>query len=136
MAQPEVPPARRQRERKPFGALEQRMVAPQRPGYYRYWFNDDPGRIVRAKEAGYEHVMDDDNGQPISRVVGRSAQHGGLLAYLMEIPQTWYDEDMAAQQAERDAKMREIREGKLGAAREDNRYVPTQGIKVEMGSRR
>ena len=88
------------------------MVAPVRQGYRRYWFNDEPGRILRAQEAGYEHVTE--NGAPIQRVVGRSAdKSGGLIAYLMEIPQEWYDADMAAQQAERDAKMREIREGKL-----------------------
>lgn len=129
----DTPPAQR-RERKPFGALEQRMVAPERPGYRRYWFNDEPGRIIRAKEAGYEHVEED--GKPIQRVVGRSENSHGLIAYLMEIPKAWYDEDMAAQQADRDAKMREIKEGKLGSSAGDNRYVPSQGIKVEMTDRR
>lgn len=114
-----LPP--RQRERKPFGALEQRMVAPVRPGYRRYWFNDEPGRIARAQEAGYEHV--EESGKPISRVVGRSENSKGLIAYLMEIPEAWYEQDMAAQQAERDAKMREIREGKPSAALVENSYI-------------
>ena len=126
---PSVTQAPAQRPRKPFGTLEQKMVAPERPGYRRYWFNDDPGRVDRAKGAGYEHVLDA-KGAPVSMVVGRSDAQKGLQAFLMEIPIEWYEEDMATQQAERDLKMRDIQEGKLGETKGDNRYIPSQGIKV------
>lgn len=130
---PELPVQRRPRDRKPFGAMEQRMLYPERAGYHRHWFNDTPGRIARAQEAGYEHVTE--NGKNVSRVVGRAEGGGGLIAYLMEIPEEWYSEDMAAQQSERDRMMAEIRAGRRGEQPGDNRYVPEQGIKITEGRR-
>jgi hypothetical protein len=48
---------------------------------------------------------------PISRVVGVTAGGGPLVAYLMEIPQEWWEEDMARQQKLVDEKMADIRRG-------------------------
>jgi hypothetical protein len=44
--------------RKPFGSMSLKLDYPQRDGFHRHWFNDIPGRIGRAQEAGYEHVKD------------------------------------------------------------------------------
>lgn len=126
---PEAPaPVRRPVNRKPFGAHEQRLAAPNRPGYFRYWFNDEPGRIERAIEAGYDHVKDAD-GRPINRVVGKTGAGSGLIAYLMECPEEFYNEDMAAAQQERDATMAAIRRGDHKSP--DNAYVPQQGIRID-----
>lgn len=83
--------------RKPFGNQEQRLQYPERAGYHRHWFNDIPGRILRAEEAGYTQVNDAHTGKPVCTVVGIGRGGDGLTAFLMEIPQAWYDEDMAAQ---------------------------------------
>lgn len=88
---------KRRRERRPFGAMEQKLLWPNRPGYHRHWFNDEPGRLLRAKEAGYEPVLDD-KGAPVCTVVGIGRGGHPLTAYLHEIPQEWFDEDMAAQE--------------------------------------
>lgn len=83
--------------RKPFGSHEQKLAYPNREGFHRHWFNDEPGRIMRAREAGYEQVHDDD-GRPVSTVVGIGRGGQALVAFLMEIPQSWFEEDMAAQE--------------------------------------
>lgn len=86
-------PPKRKRNRKPFGNFEQKLNYPNREGYHRHWFNDEPGRLLRAADAGYEQVVDPD-GKPVSMVVGVSRGGGALTAYLHEIPEEWYREDM------------------------------------------
>ena len=75
--------------RKPFGAMEQKLYWPKRPGYHRHWFNDTPGRIDAALQAGYAHVTGRDE-KPVCRVVGKREGGGGLMGYLMEIPEEWF----------------------------------------------
>ena len=122
-------PARR--TRKPFGAQTQKLAYEQREGYHRHWFNDTPGRIEQAIAAGYEHVVGRD-GKNMSMPVGVHAnQPGALIAFLMEIPQEWFDEDMAAQQQIIDEKMELINRGAddNGRPGEDGRYVKQISIK-------
>ncbi len=83
--------------RKPFGGQEQKLTFPDRAGYHRHWFNDEPGRLMRAEEAGYQHVQDPRTNKPVATVVGIGRGGGAMTAYLMEIPEAWYREDMAAQ---------------------------------------
>lgn len=101
----------RRRERKPFGSQAQKLAYPQRAGYHRHWFNDVPGRIDRAKEAGYDHVMGEDS-KAVKRPVGTKDGGGVLMAYLMEIPQDWYDDDMKAQQDQIDRQEKGLEKGK------------------------
>lgn len=117
------------RERKPFGMQEQTLAYPSRPGFRRYWANDKPGRIQRFREAGYDHVRDD-QGQPIARITG-TIDGRGQSSYLMEIPNHWYQEDMARQAAELDARLGQIKRGQAGPGAEDNRYIPEQGIRIQ-----
>ena len=116
-------------ERKPFGSMEQILAYPPRPGYRRYWFNDVPGRISRAKEAGYTHVIDR-NGNPVSRITDK-ADGRGRASYLMEYPMKWYQEDMARQARELSDRLNDIRTGRAGPGAADNRYIPQQGIRIE-----
>jgi hypothetical protein len=116
--------------RKPFGSLQQKLAYPMRPGYHRHWFNDEPGRIQMAKEAGYEQVKDHDE-KVVCRPVGTGRDGGVLMGYLMEIPLELWQEDMALVQeranlVDRDIKRRKIDAG-AGLSKEDQGsfYVPT-----------
>ena len=121
------------RNRKPFGTLEQTMAYESRPGFHRHWFNDVKDRISRAQEAGYEHVKDN-AGKNVQMVVGTAEGGGAMHAFLMEIPQDWYDEDMRAQQKLVDEREAQIKRGRSDRQAGDGRYVPAQGIRVFTGS--
>lgn len=121
--------------RQPFGEPHLKLQAPARPGYRRYWFNDEPGRIDRALKAGYSLVKV--GGRNTRSVVGRAKNGGAQVAYLMEIPQAWFEQDMAAQQARVDEIDAAIKGGTInkdgGTATKDgdNRYIPKEGISYE-----
>jgi hypothetical protein len=114
-------------ERRPFGAFEQELAYASRPGYRRYWFNDRPGRIIRARQAGYAHVIDPDSGQPVSRITDR-VDGKGQSSYLMEIPMEWYQQDMARQAAVREQKIRDIQEGRQDPNSSEAQYVKVSQI--------
>lgn len=117
-----------ERQREPFGASEQVLAVAPRPGYRRYWFSDIPGRIARAKRAGYEPVLDAD-GAPVGRITDR-ADGRGRSSYLMEIPIQWYQQDMDRQQADLRQRLSDIKRGQAGPGAGDNRYIPKQGITI------
>lgn len=79
-----------------FGSFQQKLALDKRPGYHRHWFNDTPGRIDEAKASGWTHVEDSDK-RPVKRIVGQGRDRGGLLAYAMELPEVFWEEDMASQ---------------------------------------
>ena len=93
----EVPKRRVAFERKPFGTWDQKLAYPSRDGFHRHWFNDEPGRIMRARDAGYTQV-NDDQGRPVSTVVGIGRGGQPLVAFLLEIPEDWFREDMTHQE--------------------------------------
>lgn len=80
--------------RRGFGNQGQKLAYPQRPGYHRHWFNDTPGRVMGSEESGFTKVNDPITGKPVSRIVGTQQNGDPLAAYLLEIPQEWYDDDM------------------------------------------
>lgn len=102
--------------RVPFGNFEQKLAYPTREGYRRYWFNDDPGRLQKALEAGYDHVFDPILKQNVQRIVGRAESGGPLVAFLMEIPQEWFEDDMAAYQKIIDEKEAGYKRGSVESA--------------------
>src|SRR5271166_887701 len=65
------------RKRKPFGNQQLKLERPTREGYTRRFFNDVPGRIARAQEAGWE-IVTKATGEPDTEVVG-VAETGGAL---------------------------------------------------------
>lgn len=117
-------------QRKPFGGMEQSLVAPKRDGYRRYWFNDEPGRVARAQEAGYTHVMDPVTGQPERRIVDR-INGQGMYGYLMEIPSELYQEDMQRQADALAFRLGQIKAGNPDGSHQPNQYVPQRGITIE-----
>lgn len=116
--------------RKPFGGLEQKMNYPDRPGFHRHRFNDVPGRIERALEAGYAHVQDKE-GKNVKWIVGTAPGGGPMEAFLMEIPQEFFEQDMAAQQQIVNDRENAMRRGELETR--EGGYVPKQGIKISHG---
>lgn len=127
--------------RRPFGAHVQKLSYPPREGFHRHWFNDTPGRIQRAQEAGYTHVQSTD-GKNVSRVVGvAEVGGGGLTAFLMEIPLEFYNEDQALKNAKRDEIDQQLKRGRIGdvAPGKDGAYLPTNkagGEGVSVGGTR
>jgi hypothetical protein len=107
-----IPASRRDFKRKPFGSQRRKLEYPERPGYHRHWFNDDPNRVNQARDAGYEHVLNE-KGEPEYYVVGSAKGGGPLRAYLMEIPLLWFNEDMAAQDAAVLDRLQDIRAGRF-----------------------
>lgn len=115
--------------RKPFSSTELKLAYPSRDGYHRHWFNDTNNRVARALEAGYEHVKDRE-GKSVSRVVGTAEGGGALWAFLMEIPEDWYKEDMAREEAVIAEKEAAIKRGQPSGAEVEQGYVPSQGISI------
>lgn len=123
-------------ERKPFGVAEQQLAWPEIPGFRLYWFNDVPGRIERAKRAGYDHVNDQD-GTAVSRIVGINPQApGGLKSYLMKMPIEWYEQDRAKTEELEQRTMQQIQSGNLQNAAVQNGYMPTGRTKITASQRR
>lgn len=124
------------RERTPFSANRKRLDTAQRAGYVRRWFNDQDDRIQRAEAAGYTFVKkgetevgdkevgrgNTDINSRTSTVVGRTAQSQAIRAYLMEIPEAWYQEDQAKKEATNQMVDDAIRAGTAGGASVKNRY--------------
>lgn len=121
--------------RVPFGTRSQKLHFPKREGYKRRIFNDTPGRLEAALQAGYTFVMTPGRTH-ISRAVGTAERGGKQTGYLMEIPQQFYDEDFAAKQASLDVVDRQILKGTFNEERDDKRYVPNSvGITARRNTR-
>lgn len=93
--------------RRGFGQQVQKLAYPNRPNFHRHWFNDEPGRLALAADAGYTKVLDA-HGKPVAMVVDKQT---GMFAYLHEIPEPWYKADLAAAQKVADERMSQLRSG-------------------------
>lgn len=114
-------------ERVPFGTVRLRLTGPQRKGFVQRYFNDinEGDRIRAAHLAGYTMVNDPRTGKPISHPVGPNPHSSGRLqAFLMEIPQEFYDADFAAKQEAIDTIQMDLYRGLHNQEADDRRYVP------------
>jgi len=111
----------------PFGVPVKRFNAPEEDGYVYRVFNDnwrkEPGRIQRAKMAGYEMVAHERSGE----AVGTNEDGSEITGVLMRIPKEVYEEDQAAKQREIDKVDSQIMGGTLTQV--DKKYSPDGGIK-------
>lgn len=124
--------------RKPFGSTSQKLAYPDRPGYHRHWFNDNPGRIEGAQDAGYTHVQDSRKGTNVERVVGTREGGHPIVAFLMEIPQEWFDDDMKAYEEQVAGREAAIVRGQVEKAspQDASKYYPTaQGRNITLTRR-
>ena len=92
------------------------LTAPKKPGFVRRFVNDKGDRIQAFKDAGWSVVdtVDQVGDEKVGRAtsMGSSANPsvgGGQRAVLMELPEKYYEEDMAAKQAEIDKVEQEIK---------------------------
>lgn len=125
--------------RVPMSLPQQRLSAPEIPGYFTYWMKGEPGRISQALNAGYEWVGNDEllinnfdlggdasktgNSDMGSRVSVLAAVGGTevgadgqpLRLYLMKIKSEWRQQDLARQAEQSESIADAIRGGTLGA---------------------
>ncbi len=128
-AAPQAAEPTRRPARRPFSSVEYKLAYESRQGYHRHWFNDVGTRIHRALEAGFEHVTGRD-GKNVERVVGVAEGGTPLRAYLMEIPEELYREDMAREQMLIDEKEAAIKHGKPQGSEVEKGYVPSTGMNI------
>ena len=129
------------KERVPLGGKRLKMTAPDRKGYHRHWFNDVGTRLSDAQAAGYtfvhdEATLDETEGNEVStrkrQAVGTQENDQPMYAYLMEIPERFYQEDQAAKQAEIDETEAAMKRGLTpGQEQQAHQYVPAEGISIK-----
>lgn len=120
--------------RSPFGSQSLKLAMPTRPGYHRHWFNDVAGRIDEATTSGWANVKDQKTGQPLKRTVGSGRDGGALIAYAMEIPEVFWQEEMDARHKTATEKLESIKKnpfaskpGQAQASDKGKFYDPTEG---------
>lgn len=121
----------------PFGTLTQKLAVPSIPGYSQHWFNDEPGRVDEAKRSGWANV-EDEQGSPVKRIVGRGRDSKGLYAYLMKIPSVFREEAMSRRHHEAQERMDEIKRSPvsdpkgMGKASDSEKfYTPGKGVVID-----
>lgn len=123
--------------RRPFGSTQQKLAYPPRPGYYRHWFVDNPGRVEQALEEGGWTTVRDARGKNLQRVTG--TREGGVpqWSHLLEIPEEWHADDMAAQDEDISNKEDAIRRGMVDAknAADKQRFYPrSEGREIKIST--
>lgn len=108
-----------ERIRTPIGAKRDITAVHDTPeGYVDRWVNDEPGRVDKFKQAGYENVS--------TAKVGSSADHSeqgvvsrdmgkGITAYLMRQREDYFKEDQAEKQVYVDSTEESMRKKKINA---------------------
>ena len=126
--------AARAKVREQFGSMSLKLAMPTRPGYHRHWFNDVAGRIDEASRSGWAHVNDKSTGQPLKRTVGSGRDGGALVAYAMELPEVFWQEEMDARNKVASEKLESIKKnpfaskpGQAQASDKGKFYDPTEG---------
>ena len=118
------------KKRVPFGSPAPRLPRGDDDRFVWRVFNDnwrrEPGRIQRAKDAGYEVVGGCDE-----VAVGVNEDGSAIKGVLMRIPKELYDEDQKLKQKEIDKVNEQINRGSFQEKPEDLRYVPKDGIRIE-----
>ena len=118
-------------KRVPFGVPTKRfnISKEDREEYHYHIFNDnwrkEPGRIERAKAAGYELVEHEKSGE----TAGTNEDGSEIKGVLMRIPMKFYKEDQEAKQAEIDKVDEQIHRGKFKTG--SHTYMPGGGIRTE-----
>ena len=125
-----------------------KLSVPEIEGYVLHWFADRPGRISRARAAGYQFVgMEEvrlnnfglasdleqtgntDLGTRVSVHGGEGERGGAERLYLMKIKTEWYDKDMALREQAADKVVRTLRDGLTGAEKDAQKDAAQRYVK-------
>ena len=130
----------------PMGAKVGRLKVPEKPGWHRHWFRNEPGRIERAMQAGYrfvdsaeismipqqlggsvEQTGSTDLGSNVSVAAGGYGDNGqAMRLFLMECPMRLYERAKAMLQQDTDNTVEALAAGrgnKDDYAEKGNSYV-------------
>ncbi len=99
------------RQRVNIAGRDKRLTLPERSGYVRRWFNDEPNRVASAEARDWTHIMDGEEQK--SMLVGVDREGKPLKAYAMEIPKEFYDDDQARKAEPLDEFEEQLRRGKV-----------------------
>jgi hypothetical protein len=134
----EVTKVRSLEKRRPFGVPVSRLgVNKEIEGYHLRWVNDTPGRLAMAQQSGYEFVAPEEVGripfdrddQRVKELADTTSKDGlPTYAYLMKIPQEWFEQDKDIREEQQDQFDDAIRAGTIESRAGDGRYVPKNGI--------
>lgn len=124
-------PRHNRRQRASVGGFQTRLGAPQKTGMIMRWVNDEPGRIQKMNDLGYDFAerdtRTDAQGTRIARNVGTHPNGEPKLAYLMETP----EDQFAIGVAEKEARLRPFEEainrGEDTTGRVQDAYTPSSG---------
>lgn len=117
-------------------------------GYHLYFFNDEPGRIAAALEAGWEFVTPDEVGYQASNVTNNNVDLANRVSVLgmkselgkpqqqilLKIRQEWWEEDQAEVQARNNKTDASIKRGKGGRDVDTTGFYDA-GIKSTMSNK-
>lgn len=132
----------------PFDTPWARLSHPDLPGFHCHWFNDTPGRIPRARRAGYQFVtreevpffgdrpndpsVREDVGDQVRTVVGSHDSGEAIWAVLMKIPLDIYNNQQKGREARELEKL--VAATRKGQEKDvpgrDELYPTAGGIKV------
>lgn len=88
-------PRHNRRQRASAGGFQTRLDAPQKQGMVMRWVNDEPGRIQRMHQLGYDfaerETRTDGQGTRIERIVGTNPNGEPKKAFLMETPDDQFE---------------------------------------------
>lgn len=130
--------------RVPLGAPRLKMTVPVKTeDTVLRWLNDHDNRLEDAEVGGYRFVErvanvgtpdvipgNTDPGSRTSKIVGVKEDGSPLRAYLMEIDRETYEKDQAAKDSGIRAVEDTIRSGNIDGKASDNRYIPSEGIRM------
>lgn len=125
------------------GSFTRRLPAREMPGFMLRFVNDEVGRVHQFTEMGWDFVTNEeqgfagassDAGDKYSVVVGTSSAGKELRAYLLKIPQEWYDEFKRIEREHVTQVEKQIKSGQVNRKDGDNRYIPNAGIKITQSS--
>jgi hypothetical protein len=119
------------------GGLDgQRLVAPTREGFKRRYVNDDnKGNIDKKLRLGYyfiqesqigdEYIPTSDQGTAKSQRVGVREDGSALIAYLMEIPEEFYQETQDEKEERIVSSETQVRQGRPDGSSVEEVYDPS-----------
>lgn len=124
-------PRHNRRQRASTGGFQTRLDAPQKTGMTMRWVNDEPGRIQRMHELGYDfaerQTRTDGQGTRIERIVGTHPTGEVKKAFLMETPDDQFEIGVREKEERLKPFEEAIKRGQDTTGGVQDAYVPTTG---------